>query len=88
MGLEPNPLGMKDLWPSASRFWKKRPGLETVNNPDPDCFRPQNHGLRTQNPRQTAHNPLLQEAALTKPTAPTPPGGPELGGIEYSLACP
>src|SRR5271157_5492070 len=39
---------------------KNKPGLETVNNPDPDCFRPQNQGLRTQNPKQTRPQPPVE----------------------------
>src|SRR5271157_4835120 len=35
-----------------------KPGSETVNNPDPECFRPQNQGLRAQNPKQTRPQPL------------------------------
>ena len=57
-----------------------KPGSETVKNPDPDPFRPQNQWSRTQNPKQTTRNPLLKEAGLTKPTAPTPPGARWLGG--------
>ena len=48
-GTQPNRSGMKDLWPSASRFWHLiKPGSETVNNPDPDSFRPQGQRSRTQ----------------------------------------
>src|SRR5208283_3704859 len=35
-----------------------KPGSETVNNPDPDAFRPQNQRSRTQNPKQTRPQPL------------------------------
>src|SRR5271166_3583503 len=56
-GTQSNPLSMKDLWPSASQFWKIIPDLETVNNPDPDSFRPQNQRSRAQNPKQTRPQP-------------------------------
>jgi len=35
-----------------------KPGSETVNNPDPDSFRPQNQRSRPQNPQQTRPQPL------------------------------
>ena len=35
-----------------------------------------------------AHNPLLKEAGLTKPTAAHPSGGPVAGGRLVRLACP
>src|SRR5271157_342588 len=57
-----------------------KPGSETVNNPDPDSFRPQNQRSRTQNPKQTRPQPPLKEAGLTKPTAAHPSGGPVAGG--------
>ncbi len=41
-GRQSNPLRIRDLWPQASEFWKIIPDLKTVNNPDPDSFRPQN----------------------------------------------
>src|SRR5208337_1512091 len=50
-GMQSNPLCMKDLWPSASQFWKIIPDLKTVNNPDPDSFRPKNQRKRAQNPQ-------------------------------------
>src|SRR5208337_4138900 len=80
-GTQSNRLGMKDLWPSASRFWHLiKPGSETVNNPDPDSFRPQNQRSRAQNPKQTRPQPLLKEAGLRKPTGTHPSGGPVAGG--------
>jgi hypothetical protein len=39
-GTQSNPSCMKDLWPSASQFWKIIPDLETVNNPDPSMSPP------------------------------------------------
>ena len=72
---------MKDLWPSASRFWNLiKPGSETVNNPDPDSFRPQNQRSRTQNPKQTRPQPPVERGWVTKPTAAHPSGGPVAGG--------
>src|SRR5208283_4863903 len=50
-----------------------KPGSETVNNPDPDSFRPQN-------PQQTRPQALLKEAGPTQPTAAHPSGGPVAGG--------
>ena len=66
-GTQPNRLGMKDLWPSASRFWHLiKPGSETVNNPDPDSFRPQNQRSRTQNPKQTRPQPPVERGWADK----------------------
>jgi len=60
---------------------KNKPGSETVNNPDPDSFRPQNQRSRTQNPEQTGPQPpLLKEVGASKPTAAHPSGGPVAGG--------
>src|SRR5271166_2524253 len=64
----------------AQRPGRESPGSETVKNPDPDSFRPQNQRSRTQNPKQTRPQPLLKEAGLTKPTAAHPSGGPVAGG--------
>ncbi len=80
-GTQPNRSGMKDLWPSASRFWHLiKPGSETVNNPDPDCFRPQGQRSRTQNPKQTRPQPPVERGWVTKPTGAHPSGGPVAGG--------
>src|SRR5271157_3542324 len=66
-GTQSNPLGMKDLWPSASRFWHLiKPGSETVKNPDPDSFRPQNQRSRTQNPKQTRPQPPVERGWADK----------------------
>ncbi len=68
---------MKDLWPSASRFWhlikpgQKRSTTQILTRSDPK--------IRGQEPKtlsKRAHNPLLKEAGLTKPTAAHPSGGP------------
>src|SRR5208337_826936 len=80
-GTQPNRSGIKDLWPSASRFWHLiKPGSETVNNPDPESFRPKIRGQEPKTLSKRAHNPLLKEAGLTKPTAAHPSGGPVAGG--------
>ena len=59
-GTQSNPLGMKDLWPSASRFWKnqarcqKRSITQILTLSDPK--------IRGQEPKtlsKRAHNPLL-----------------------------
>jgi len=58
-GTQSNRSRIKDLWPSASQFWHLiKPGSKTVNNTDPDSFRPQNQRSRTQNPKQTRRQPL------------------------------
>src|SRR5271165_3524105 len=59
-----------------------KPGSETVKNPDPDPFRPQNQGLRAQNPKQTRPQPPPKQAGLTKPKAAHPSGGP----VQYCSA--
>src|SRR5271166_318286 len=41
-------------------------GSETVNNPDPDSSRPQNRGLRTQNPKQTRPQPPVERGWADK----------------------
>src|SRR5271166_1087093 len=53
-----------------------KPGLETVNNPDPDCFRPQNQGLRTQNPKQTRPQPPVERGWADKADSRPPLRGP------------
>ena len=84
-GTQPNRSGMKDLWPSATRFWHLiKPGSETVNNPDPDSFRPQGQRSRTQNPKQTRPQPPVERGWVTKPTGAVP----WLGGRLVPLACP
>ena len=68
---------MKDLWPSASRFWKdqargqKRSTTQILTLSDPKTL------------SKRAHNPLLKEAGLTKPTAAHPSGGPVAGGGDW-----
>ena len=69
-------MGMKDLWPSASRFWhlikpgQKRSTTQILTLSDPK--------IRGQEPKtlsKRAHNPPLKEAGLTKPTGAVPVGG-------------
>src|SRR5271166_439831 len=55
---------------------KNKPGLETVNNPDPDCFRPQNQGLRTQNPKQTRPQPPVERGWADQADSRPPLRGP------------
>src|SRR5271166_3713528 len=43
-----------------------KPGSETVNNPDPDSFRPQNQRSRTQNPKQTRPQPPVERGWADK----------------------
>ena len=64
---------MKDLWPSASRFWKDQARVRNGQQP---------YILTLSDPKtlsKRAHNPLLKEAGLTKPTAAVP----WLGGDWY-----
>ena len=76
-GTQSNRLGMKDLWPSASRSGHLiKPGSETVNNPDPDSFRPQNQRSRTQNPKQTRPQPPVERGWADKAGSRPPLRGP------------
>src|SRR5208337_4261709 len=47
---------------------------------------PKIRGQEPKTPSKRAHNPLLKEAALTKPTAAQPSGGPVAGGSQRLLA--
>jgi hypothetical protein len=70
---------MKDLWPSASRFWHLiKPGSETVKNPDPDSFRPQNPRSSTQNPQQTRPQPAVERGWADKADSRPPLRGAPL----------
>src|SRR5271157_4043098 len=53
-----------------------KPGSETVNNPDPDPFRPQNQGLRTQNPKQTRPQPPVERGWADQADSRPPLRGP------------
>src|SRR5208283_5134130 len=59
-----------------------KPGSETVNNPDPDSFRPQGQRSRSQNPKQTRPQPPVERGWVTKPTGAHPSGGP----VQYCSA--
>src|SRR5208337_4472748 len=76
-GTQSNRSGIKDLWPSASRFWHLiKPGSETVNNPDPESFRPQNQRSRTQNPKQTRPQPPVERCWAERADSRPPLRGP------------
>src|SRR5271165_6180406 len=53
-----------------------KPGSETVNNPDPDSFRPQNQRSRTQNPKQTRAQPPVERGWADKADSRPPLRGP------------
>ena len=53
---------------------------ETVNNPDPDSFRPQNQRSRPQNPKQTRRQPPAETGWADKAESRPPLRGP--GGWE------
>src|SRR5271157_1017927 len=55
---------------------KIKPVSETVNNPDPDSFRPQNQRSRTQNPKQTRAQPLVERGWADKADSRPPLRGP------------
>src|SRR5271166_3157937 len=55
---------------------KIKPVSETVNNPDPDSFRPQNQRSRTQNPKQTRAQPPLERGWTDKGDSRPPLRGP------------
>ena len=85
-GTQPNCSGMKDLWPSASRFWHLiKPGSETFNNPDPDSFRPQNQRSRTQNSKQTRPQPPVERGWADKADSRPPLRGPGGWGGDWYL---
>src|SRR5208337_4700643 len=61
---------MKDLWPSASRFWHLiKPGLKRSKTQILSLSDPKIRGQEPKTLSKRAHNPLLKEAGLTKPTA-------------------
>ena len=55
---------------------KIKPGSETVNNPDPDSFRPQNQRSRPQNPQQTRPQPPVERGWADKADSRPPLRGP------------
>jgi len=66
-GTQCNPLYMKDLWPSASQFWKIIPDLKAVNNPDPSHSDPKIRGKEPKTLSKRAHN-FWTHAHLTPAT--------------------
>src|SRR5271165_4146939 len=79
-GTQSNRLGIKDLWPSAtdsgtsSSQGQKRSKTQILTVSDPK--------IRGQDPKtlsKRAHNPLLKEAGLTKPTGAVPWLGGAIG---------
>jgi len=54
---------MKDLWPSASQFWKIIPDLIAVNNPDPSHSDLKIRGKEPKTLSKRAHNPYGLESA-------------------------
>ncbi len=80
-GTQSNRLGIKDLWPSAGRFWHLiKPGLKRSKTQILTLSDPKIRGQEPKTLSKRAHNPLLKEAGLTKPTAAHPSGGPVAGG--------
>src|SRR5271166_3578496 len=55
---------------------KIKPGSETVKNPDPDSFRPQNQRSRPQNPQQTRPQPPVERGWADKADSRPPLRGP------------
>ena len=53
-----------------------KPGSETVNNPDPNSFRPQNQRSRTQNPKQSRPQPPVERGWAEKADSRPPLRGP------------
>src|SRR5271157_1107511 len=66
MGRNLIPWVLKTCGHQQADSGKIKPGSETVNNPDPDSFRPQNQGLRTQNPKQTPPQPPVERGWADK----------------------
>src|SRR5271157_5439898 len=62
-----------------------KPGSETVNNPDPDPFRPQNRRSRTQNPKQTRPQPPVERGWADKADSRPPLRGPGGWGGDWYL---
>ena len=80
---------MKDLWPSASRFWQLiKPGLKRSKTQILTLSDPKIRGQEPKTLSKRAHKPLLKEAGLTKPTAAHPSGARWLGGRLVRLVCP
>src|SRR5208283_3638985 len=62
-----------------------KPGSETVNNPDPDSFRPQNQGSRAQNPEQTRPQPPVERGWADQADSRPPLRGPGGWGGDWYL---
>src|SRR5271157_427777 len=62
-----------------------KPGSETVNNPDPDSFRPQNQRSRTQNPQQTRPQPPVERGWADKADSRPPLRGPGGWGGDWYI---
>src|SRR5271157_3382991 len=62
-----------------------KPASETVNNPDPYLFRPQNQRLRTQNPEQTRPQPPVERGWADKADRRPPLRGPGGWGGDWYL---
>src|SRR5208282_2184885 len=69
--------------PDFHRQVQRHYGLQTQI---PSLSDPKIRGQEPKTPSKRAHNPLLKEAALTKPTAAQPSGGPVAGGSQRLLA--
>src|SRR5271165_6359406 len=64
---------------------KIKPGSETVKNPDPDSFRPQNQRSRPQNPKQTRPQPPVERGWADKADGRPPLRGPGGWGGDWYL---
>src|SRR5271165_6550477 len=59
--------------------------VKTVNNPDPDSFRPQNQRSRPQNPKQTRPQPPVERGWADKADSRPPLRGPGGWGGDWYL---
>src|SRR5271165_849448 len=88
-GTQPNRHGIKDLWPSASRFWHlNKPGLKRSKTQILTLSDPKIRGLDPKTLSKRAHNPVARGWADKSRQPPTPPGARWLGGRLVRLACP
>jgi hypothetical protein len=76
MGRNLIPLVSKTCGHRQADSGRIKPGSETVNNPDPDSFRPQNQRSRTQNPKQTRPQPPVERGWADKADSRPPLRGP------------
>jgi hypothetical protein len=71
---------MKDLWLSASQFWKIIPDLKAVKNPDPSHSDPKIRGKEPKTLSKRAHNPLYEKRGWADQADSRPPlRGPGAG---------